>query len=304
MHKNLFSIIALTCMFVLILSGCSTASEPKTQATRVPTERTSGYVAPDGVFVGPRGESTAEGVPVGLGAYGDRKKHKGDLTITENGSKVNNIDVDGVIYVNANDVTVSNFTAERVTQKPGKTGMNLEDGTIDGKNLKNDGVQWSNFTLRRMDISRTFDGIKAQGNVVIEDSYIHDLYSFRDKDAGAGGYSHNDCIQISTGTNILIQRNWLDNCGFNSAIFIDPDQGPIDNVTVQHNYLNGGGITLYAIASRSATNGLPTNVTISNNVFGETHQYDYATIGAGINFDQNVTIKGMTFKPRIDNDVS
>ena len=204
--------------------------------------------------------------------------------------------------VNANNVKVSNFTAQRVTQKPGKSGMVLEDGTINGNKKNNDGIQWSNFTVRRTEITGSFDGIKAQGEVVIEDSYIHDLHAFKSPDAGAGGYSHNDCVQVSAGSNILIERNWFDNCGFNSAVFIDPDQGKISNVTVRHNYLNGGGITLYAIASRSADNGIPTNVTISNNVFGDTHEFDYATIAQGISFTNNVRTNGELITPRPDPD--
>lgn len=182
--------------------------------------------------------------------------------------------------------------------------MVLENGTIEGKQKNNDGIQWSDFTLRKMDISGTFDGVKAQGNVIIEDSYIHDLHAFRSNEAGAGGYSHNDCVQISSGKNVLIERNWMVSCGFNSAIFIDPDQGAIDSVTVQHNYLDSGGITLYAIASRSAEHGLPTNVNIINNVFGDTHLYDYATIGAGVTFLHNVKTNGEEITPRTDTDAS
>lgn len=302
MHRPFLLFITCLGLCVFTFSSCSASSNENTQSTKAPEDRKSGYAAPDGTHVGPRGKATSNGVPIGIGAYGDRSHHKGDLTITKDGTSINDLDVDGVIFVNADDVTISNFTAERVTQKPGKSGMVLEDGTIDGKEKKNDGIQWNDFTVRRMDISHSFDGIKAQGNVVIEDSYIHDLYAFRSASAGAGGYSHNDCIQVSVGTNILIERNWLDNCGFNSAIFIDPDQGPIDNVTVQHNYLNSGGYTLYVIASRSAENGLPINVTVANNVFGENHEFGYATLGSGVTFENNVTQAGAVVTPKFDDD--
>jgi len=296
-------LVATPLIFVLLMiSACSSNTSAQSTVPTVNKDRTSGFMAPDGTYVGPRGEFDEQGVPTSIGAYGTRKAHKGDLTISKNGETVKNIDVQGIIYVNANDVKITNFTAQQVTQKPGKKGMILEDGKIDGKNKNGDGIQWSDFTVRRTEITGTFDGIKAQGNVVIEDSYVHDLYSFKSEEAGAGGYTHNDCVQVSTGKDILIQRNWFDNCGLNSAVFIDPDQGRIDNVTVSHNYMNGGGITLYAIASRSAQNGVPTNVTVENNVFGDTHQFDYATIAAGVIFRNNVRTNGEAIIPRNDED--
>jgi len=301
MFKKLLVSSSLLFLIVLVAS-CSSESSSQPTVPTVIQERTTGFKAPDGTFVGPRGASNEQGVPTSIGAYGKRKTHKGNLTIKKNNETIENIDVEGIIYVNADNVKLLNFTAQQVTQKPGKTGMVIEDATIDGKNKNGDGIQWSDFIVRRTEITGSFDGIKAQGNAIIEDSYIHDLYAFRGKDAGEGGYTHNDCIQISVGKNILIQRNWFDNCGLNSAIFIDPDQGPIDNVTVTHNYLNGGGITLYAIASRSAQNGVPTNVNIENNVFGDTHEFDFATTAKGINFKNNIRTNGEMIIPRIDED--
>lgn len=300
--KYIQKILPITVLVLFVLSSCTSSSKVETSTSKPRLDRNSGFQAPDGTYVGPRGDANQDGTPVGIGAYGKRKKHKGNLVINKNGTKISDIDVSGKILVNANNVSISNFTAEGVTQKPLKYGMVLEDGTIDGKQKKDDGIQWNNFEARRMDISGSFDGIKAQGNVVIEDSYIHDLYAFRGPDAGAGNYSHNDCVQISIGSNILIQRNWFTNCGFNAAVFIDPDQGKIDNVTVQYNYLDGGGITFYAIASRSAEFGVPTNVNVSNNVFGETHEFDYATVGDGIEFLDNVNTRGETVVPRKDSD--
>lgn len=296
---SLCFLVAVTPAFIACSSSDATAEKPRTTS-----ERTSGYQSADKTWVGPRGKASPEGVPLEVGAYGKRKKISGDLTIDKSGETLQNIDVEGTIFVNADNITISNFRATQVTQDPTKKGMSLKDGTIDGQNKGGDGIQWSNFTAIRMNISRSFDGIKAQGNVTIRDSFIHDMYAWKGSGAGAGDYTHNDCVQISAGKNILIERNWMDNCGNNSAIFIDPDQGPIENVTVQHNYLNSGGITLYAIASRSADNGVPQRVTISNNVFGESHLYDYASIGEGVTFVDNLTTSGDVITPRFDDDES
>ncbi|MFN8015311.1 MAG: right-handed parallel beta-helix repeat-containing protein [Acidimicrobiia bacterium] len=299
--------LSLTCIVMLSLifiSSCSKTDNPTNKVIRNNIDRTSGYKAPDGTFVGPRGRVNKDLTPKDIGPYGKRKKIKGNLTIEEDSATYKNIDVDGVIFVKADNVTISNFTAQRVTQDPGNTGMLLEDGKIDGQNKKNDGIQWSNFTVRRTEITRTFDGIKAMGDVVIQDNYIHDLDAFNSKDAGEGGYSHNDCVQISAKSNILIERNWFNNCGYNSAIFVDPDQAPISNVTIQHNYLNGGGITLYVIASRRVDNGVPSKVTVSNNVFGINHEFDFAAVGKDVVFIDNVTINNEVIKARYDDDES
>jgi hypothetical protein len=300
--RSIRTLLALSCVVVIVAACSSDSAESTTTTTRSILNRTTGLKSLDGTLVGPRGETTAAGIPQDVGAYGKRVSQKGDLVITDDGETITDIDVDGKILVNANDVTIRNFTAHSVTQEPGKTGMTLIDGTIKGNNLGMDGIQWSDFTLKRMDISGSFDGIKAQGNVVIEDSYVHDLYAWKGPEAGVGGYTHNDCVQISIGSNIRIEHNRFENCGFNSAIFIDPDQGKIDNILVRYNYLDSGGFTLYAIASRSANNGIPTNVTITNNVFGENNEFDYATVARGVTFIDNTNTAGNPISARTDDD--
>ena len=56
-----------------------------------------------------------------------------------------------------------------------------------------------------------------------------------------------------------------------SALLIKTDFGPIDNVTLEGNYFNGGAYTVYSVG-RGTGYPAPTNVTIRNNAFGR----DYA----------------------------
>ncbi|MCU1458699.1 MAG: hypothetical protein JWL73_2791, partial [Actinomycetia bacterium] len=225
----------------------------------------------------------------------DLLKDSGPITVTEAGTVISNVRVNGTITIAADNVTVRNFVAGNVVQSTKGAGVRntvLENGTINGGNSTTnttDGVAWSNYTARNLDISKSFDGMKAFGNVTIENCWIHDLNMLRGDQYGAGGYSHNDGIQTSAGTNITIRDNRIERPGANSAIFIDSDQGRIDDVQITGNYLDGGGYTLYVVQSRSAPqNGSPANVTVQGNVFGKNHNNGPVTLAPGVTFRDNV----------------
>jgi hypothetical protein len=214
---------------------------------------------------------------------------------------VQNVDVSGTITVTAGNVTIRNFRAQSILQSSA-SGMLLEDGEIyGGPSFTGDGLEWNAYTMRRVNVHNTFDGLKGHGNVLIENSWIHDMNEFRGAQYGAGGYSHNDGLQVSAGSNITVRNSRFERTGLNSAIFIDADQGPIDNVLIENDYLSGGGFTFYSIQSRSAPQfGVPTNVTVRNNTFGSDHLFDYATVGGNVVWSGNVNESGQTVTPRRD----
>ena len=180
----------------------------------------------------------------------------------------------------------------------------MEYGDIHGEqNDSADGVVWSDYTARYLNVYNIFDAFKAHGNVLIENCWVHDLKFKTGPAAGAGGYTHNDGVQVSSGNNVTVRNSIFERNLGNSAIFIDADQGPISNVTIEGNRLGGGGFTLYSIQSRSAPQfGRPTNVMIRNNVFTEEHHYDYATIAAtGTTWTNNRNLSGGLINTRIDN---
>jgi len=150
-----------------------------------------------------------------------------------------------------------------------------EDGIVDGEKQGVDGVGFNAYTARRVEITRTIDGFKAHGDVTIEDCWIHDLDFRTGPGTGAGDFSHNDCTQVSSGSNITLRRNRCENTRGNSAHFVDADQGKISTVTIDSNYYNNtGNYMVYVKQSESAPQyGLPDKVTITNNLFGKRPDY-------------------------------
>lgn len=109
--------------------------------------------------------------------------------------------------------------------------------------------------IERSSISGMGDGVKIDTDgSSITDSWIHSL-------AVIPGLTHNDCVQVSGGTNLSFLRNRME-CGTapgnsNSAIFF---QGRgIGTVYVEQNVMSGGAFTLYQQQG---------NVIARNNEFG------------------------------------
>ncbi|MCZ7525049.1 MAG: hypothetical protein M5U14_00840 [Acidimicrobiia bacterium] len=66
-----------------------------------------------------------------------------------------------------------------------------------------------------------------------------------------------------------MRRSRLERCGYNGAIFVDPDQGPISNVLVEDSYLQGSNFSFWAIPSANNVPwGPPTGVVVRRTVFG------------------------------------
>ena len=108
-----------------------------------------------------------------------------------------------------------------------------------------DGLWLKNTTVLRADVHGSVDGIKADSNSVIRESYIHDMQWFADDPNQGGGETHNDAIQILNGSGITIDGNNLATAGKdpNSAIQITQDFGPTSDVSITDNWADYGGCT-------------------------------------------------------------
>ncbi len=232
-----------------------TATQPSTPA---PTPTTP---TPTTTPTTPTPTTTPSG---GYGVPGGTQLTKsGNLTITKAGSTVNGLDVAGCITVSASNVTIKNTrvrgTCDLLVNNRGKN-LTLDHVEIDGLGSAGTlGIGYDDFTVRQSLIHGVGDGVRANGDVVVENSHITDLAS--------GGGSHNDGIQVTEGSNIRIVGNVIENRHTQtSAILIGADQGNIANVLIEGNTLAGGGFTVYGGARPPAGNTI-SNIAIKNNRF-------------------------------------
>lgn len=219
-----------------------------------------------------RPDASCTGVPAGTSL----SIVNGDVNITVDGTVIDGKDVRGFIIINADNVTVKNTLVRgRAPSGNGaminiQSGSNilLEDITIAPATsyVQLDGVWGDNFIARRLDISGNVDGMKVGSNSTIEQSYIHDLVEFASDPNQGGGSSHNDGIQILSGSNITISGSNISlTSDMNAGIQITQDYGYVTATTINGNWFDGGGCTVnIAHKVKSSLSG----VTLTNNRFG------------------------------------
>ena len=75
--------------------------------------------------------------------------------------------------------------------------------------------------------------------------------------------------------------------GQNGGIFLATDFGPINNVTIENNLMNGGGFTVWSLGLSSPF-GVPTNVRLLNNHFGRNYMYNLLNLQGSVQRSGNV----------------
>lgn len=188
----------------------------------------------------------------------------GSITVTTDGAIVEKLDVTGSITVHANNVTIrkvritsDDYYPIRYFDNGGYTGLLVEDSEIVGlSGLVTNAIGFQNYTARRLNIHGMADGLKADANVLIEDSWIHDLSN--------GNGEHNDGVQSSGGANVTIRHNSISGAS-NAAVMAGPDFGDaVVNLRIENNLLAGGGYTL----NLRGTGALqPTGTRVTGNCF-------------------------------------
>lgn len=222
--------------------------------------------------------------PDTTGPVSSELREVGDIDVDEAGTVLEGLSI-GCLDVNADDVVVrdSVIRCDRDTWAVHARGARLllQDVEVDGMGVADICIAHDGFTLERADVHNCSDGVRANGEVVIVDSWIHDL-------ARTPG-SHNDSIQTTQGRNIRIEGNTLEpyradtDDPMNAAYILKEDQGDIDDVVFSGNYVNGGNFTLFVIGE-----GME-NVSVTDNVFGRDHRYGPLRIDAtGIDVRGNV----------------
>ena len=222
---------------------------------------------PSGDATPPFPDATSTGVPAGTSL-----KHSGDLNVTTDGAVISGLDVDGCVDVHANHVTIqdSRITCSRPTTAvrlfDGYTGLTVQDTEIDGSGVVSSAVGFSNFTLLRVNIHDVVDGPRLGDDTAIVDSYVHDLVRTDD--------SHNDTVQVTGGSHILVRHNTLEAYDeasgdlFNSAIQVGSTSAAVSDLVIEGNYLDGGN---YTVNFRADLDG--TGIVGRDNTFGPHHRY-------------------------------
>jgi len=200
----------------------------------------------------------------------------GDLTITTAGATYSGLDIHGFVKVEAPNVTIKDSII-RGGVAPADIGLVndtdnsatnflIEDSELVpmDPSVQIDGIKGWNYTALRLNIHGTTDGAKMFGpNATIEASYIHGLVTYaHDPDQG-GGQSHNDGVQILSGSNLQIIGNTIEG-GSNSALMITQNHGTTSNVMFANNWVSGGAcsinMTPIPLASMSG-------ISVDNNIF-------------------------------------
>ena len=179
------------------------------------------------------------------------------------------------------------------TYAAGQPSAVIEDSTVDPAVRSSfiNGVQGSNFTLRRVEVTGVVDGVHIHGtstrtdpnagNVTVQASWIHDLPHYP-YDGGANGVttadgSHNDGVQFVGGHNVSITGTRIDGTISNAGIMMAKDRNDIYTINISNNWLGGGAVTIN-VADKGYTpvQGLVMN----NNVFfrGTTRHVDFAML--------------------------
>lgn len=231
------------------------------------TNLTNGWGSTDRsviVSIGEEGDGNVDGWPgpETTPPYTGQKKSdwlasltpSGSVKVTQDGAVIENLDVSGTIKVEAKDVTIRNC---RIDGGGGSAygihalyATNLTIEKVEIVRNTSAGVYGRNFTLTEANIhEQGGDGIKAEGNNLIEKCWIHHL--------GMIEGAHADGSQTRGGSNIVFRHNFFDMPSpsspngegppykSNATFFIGAETSDISGVIIEDNLLNGGNYTIY-----------------------------------------------------------
>lgn len=229
-------------MAVLCVVACSRQSDRSSERRPPETRPRTGSDAP-----APTGATT--GVPVGT-----KLTRSPSIDVHTDGTVIADKEVHGTIHVHADDVTIRKTRVISgdywpIWLDPGKKGLEVYDTEVAGSGSCQAGIGTHDYVAVRVDIHGCGDGAKGGPHTTIESSWIHDLRV----EPG----SHNDGIQVSDGSHIVIQNNRITApVPQTSAIKVGPDYGTaIVDIVIADNWLDGGSYTLYLDAREAVVRG-------------------------------------------------
>lgn len=177
----------------------------------------------------------------------------GDQTFSASGQVIEGKDFHGFVRVTGSNITFRNCVfrgraasgnaALLDTERGGNTVVENSEFVPSSPSATIDGIWAKNTSIYRSHIHGGVDGVKAQSNTLIQDSYIHDMNWFAHDPNQGGGETHNDGVQSFAGeTNVTLRHNTIDlstTRNGNAAL-----QSSASNTRVENNLLDGGGCVL------------------------------------------------------------
>jgi hypothetical protein len=226
--------------------------------------------------------SGSTGVPAGRSLT----RHTGNLVITKAGATYDSLDIHGFVDVQAPNVTIRRSIIRGGTATGNRglitnttssaTNLLIEDCDLIPSNpsVWLDGIKGGNFTVRRVNVAGgVVDGIKVHGNnVVVQDSWIHDLAYYSSDPNQGGGPTHNDGVQILGGSNITIKHNTITvGSKHNAVMQVTQGYAATTNLSFTQNWVDGGTCSVKLSHSGRSSLG---PVTVSTNSFGSNTDID------------------------------
>ncbi|MFD0823421.1 hypothetical protein ACFQ0D_35050, partial [Micromonospora zhanjiangensis] len=225
----------------------------------------------------------------------------GSLTLSTDGQVVSNRDIVGCVTVTARNVTIQRSritcasTLYSIRTLSTAVNLTVTDVEINGSGKNSAAVCCDNYTLQRVNVHHSIDGPRLGNNTKIIDSYVHDLTRTPT--------SHNDTLQVTGASNVLIQHNNLQPYNpvtrdpANACLMLGSTTAPsTNNVLYQLNLCDGGN---YSIGIRSDI--VATKLVFKNNKYGRDYRYGViASLAiAGLQWDRPTNVWFDNGKPVI-----
>jgi hypothetical protein len=174
----------------------------------------------------------------------------------------------------------------------GASSVSITDSDVRAGSVSTAGIWGYNLTARRVDVTGGQHSFQCNNNCEVTDSWLHDQYN------PDGGSFHNNAFISNGGRNMVIRHNTLHctsilnsndgGCSGDLSLFGDFD--PIDNVTIDNNYLRANNSSISYCLYGGASDSKPyqaTNVKVTNNVFERGANRKCGVYGPVTSFDRN-----------------
>lgn len=243
------------------------------------------------------------GVPAGTAL----RVHRGNLVITTPGTVISGLDIYGSVDVRARDVTIRNSIVRGdsagaqdflVRSASDTASVTITDSELvpSVRNHRINGLRGWNIDAARLDIHHVIDPAHfwGSGNVQLRDSWLHDNLHYENDPGWNGGPSHDDSIQIQSGSGYWITGNRIEGA-YNAGIMVTQDAGRVANVMIRDNFLDNGACT---VNLHDKGRGAFQNIDIRDNVFGANSRYNCQVIrtAGDITLTNNTTVTGAALK--------